>query len=383
MRISDYKKSIYQDLPAREKDNKGFSFESILNYDLKLFPFRLTDKSKESIYLELSTLFAAGLDIKTALELVSEDRARKEEKEVILKVMEYLIAGDTLALSFERTKQFSPYEYFSIQIGEESSKLKEVLAKLSVFYTKRLKQRRKILGALSYPAVILITASLAVGFMLAFVVPMFKDIFNRFGAELPKMTQLIISMSNAVSEYALFVIGLVLVIVLIIKYSLRKEQLARSFSRLVVKTPLVGKLITTVHLTTFCSSMALLIGSRIPLITAIGLVQKMVDFSPIRDALEKIANKIIQGQTLTSSMSEFSIFDRKMLALIKVGEEVNKLDFFFDQLAQKYDQELEYRTTLLSTFLEPMIIILLGLVVAFILVAMYLPMFQMSSQIGG
>ena len=108
----------------------------------------------------------------------------------------------------------------------------------------------------------------------------------------------------------------------------------------------------------------------------------MIPFHPIKDSLEKIESDILLGQSLFESMSKYSIYDRKMLVLIKVGEEVNKLDHFFNQLNQKFDQEIDYQTSLLSTFFEPLIIIFLGVIVAFILISMYLPMFQMSNQIG-
>lgn len=380
MKITEHRKRVQSRGP--ESDGEKRNLESILSYDIKLFPFRFDDQAKEAFYLELSTLFAAGLDIKSSLEIVIGEREKKEEVVLLQGVLSELIKGQSFSESLMISKQFSPYEYYSIQIGEETGKLNTVLVKLAGFYSNKLKQRRKIISTLSYPVIILITAISAVAFMLTFVVPMFKDIFSRFGGELPGLTKIIISFSETVQSYFFPIFFLLLVIAGIMVYLYRFERFRRSVSASLVKIPLIGRLIVTVYLERFCSSMSLLVGAKIPLLTAIDLIGKMIPFYPIQDALAEISKRVMLGENLYVSMSRFSIFDRKMLALIKVGEEVNKLDFFFEQLTQRFNQEIEYRTSLLGTFLEPAIIIFLGVVVAFILIAMYLPMFQMSNQIG-
>lgn len=149
------------------------------------------------------------------------------------------------------------------------------------------------------------------------------------------------------------------------------------------RIPVIGRIVYAVQLARFSSSMALLLGSKVPIIRSINLVSQMITFYPIQVTLESMAADILNGVSLHESMSQFSVYNRKMVSLLKVGEEVNKLDIFFEKLSQQFSADVEHQTSLLNTFLEPVMIIFLGLVVGFILLAMYLPMFQVSTSIGG
>ncbi|MCU0431737.1 MAG: type II secretion system F family protein [Cytophagaceae bacterium] len=126
--------------------------------------------------------------------------------------------------------------------------------------------------------------------------------------------------------------------------------------------------------------MALLISSKIPLLRAMGLIQQMIGFLPIETSIQQMEKDILQGESLWKSMSNFSIYPKRMISLIKVGEEVNQLDSFFSKIAQQYTAEVEHQTSLISSMIEPFMIIFLGLIVGFILIAMYLPLFQLSSS---
>src|ERR1041385_8502393 len=128
--------------------------------------------------------------------------------------------------------------------------------------------------------------------------------------------------------------------------------------------------------------MALLLGSKVPLLRSLNLVHQMITFYPIQSSLDAIENDILHGGFLHASMAKFDIYDKRMTSLIKIGEEVNKLDDFFEKLSKQYNSDAEHKMGLLSTFLEPFMIIFLGLVVGFVLLAMYLPMFQISSGVG-
>jgi type IV pilus assembly protein PilC len=258
-----------------------------------------------------------------------------------------------------------------------------VLAQLYQFFHAKLKQRRQFIGALSYPIIILFTSVGAVSFMLLFIVPMFSDVFKRFGGELPYLTQIIIDFSTTVQENFIWAF-LLLMGILIYGYVARnaiwmKKLMAKSVGFI----PVVGKIIYAVQRARFCTSMSLLLGSKVPMLRSIKLVNQMVTFYPIQITLEDIANNILNGESLHVSMSKFPVYDKRMVSLLKVGEEVNRLDVFFDKLAKQYESDVEHQTSLLNTFLEPAMIIFLGLMVGFILLAMYLPMFELSTTIGG
>ena len=297
-------------------------------------------------------------------------------------VRDTVVGGSSLSAAMQDTGKFTPYEYYSLQIGEETGRLVAILAELATYYTRKIRQKRQVTQALAYPVVVLTTAVSAVLFMLNFIVPMFSDVFRQFGGELPALTQVIVRLSGLMRAYwglgALILLGLI-----ISQRLLRKTPAYQQFSStLLVRLPIIGGIVRSVYLARLCSSLALLSGAHVPLIQALALARQMLGFWPIDHALRIVEEKVMHGAYLHQSLQQFPIFDARMIALLKVGEEVNKLDHFFGILAQQYSEEVEYRTSLLSTALEPLIIIFLGLVVGTILVAMYLPIFQMSSAIG-
>nr|MBA3971958.1 type II secretion system F family protein [Bacteroidota bacterium] len=144
----------------------------------------------------------------------------------------------------------------------------------------------------------------------------------------------------------------------------------------------VKSMVSKIYLARFCQSMNLLISAKTPLVTAIDLVKKMVGFYPIEVSLEIIQNDILQGVPLHVTLAKFEIYNKRMISLIKVAEEVNQLDTMFSKLAKQYSDEVEHQTSILGSLIEPIMIIFLGVLVAVILIAMYLPLFQMSSTIG-
>lgn len=354
----------------------------LLDKEISLFPAKFTDKNKEAFYLELSTLLAAGLNLKSSLELLEAEQTASKHKKLMADITHGLVQGMSLWEALQRTGFFTPYEYYSVQIGEETGKLSVVLDQLYRFYQSRLKQKRQLISALSYPVIILFTSIGAVAFMLLFIVPMFNDVFKRFGGDLPALTKLIIGFSGAVQSNFIFVSILLMIGGVLIYLNREKEWLARIVTRVVSKIPVIGKIIVALQMARFCNSMALLLSSKVPLIKALQLIGQMISFFPIRDTLDKIADDVMHGVSLNASMSKFPVYSRKMVSLVKVGEEVNKLDLFFEKLSAQYSTEAEHQTGLLNTFLEPTMIIFLGIVVGFILLAMYLPMFQMSTNIG-
>lgn len=379
--LKKYSKKITKE--SKEKSETGGDIFSFLSKDINLFSNKLSDKKKEAFYSEMAVLISAGVDIRASLQLIEEEQTKKSNKEIIRQIKEDIIKGATLSEAFQRSNNFTPYEYYSIQIGEETGKLSQVLTQLSKFYVSKLKQKRQFISALSYPLLILFTSIGAVTFMLYFIVPMFSDIFKRFGGELPGTTQFIISASNVLSEnivYLLLFIGLVTIFVVLNR---NKIWFKKYLALVVIKIPVLGQVVKGIYLARFCSSMHLLIGSKVPLLRALQLIKQMINFYPISQSLSGIETAILQGEQLNQALSRYKIYERRLVALIKVGEEVNQLDVFFGKLATSYTEDVEHRTSLLGTFLEPILIIFLGVVVGFILIAMYLPMFQLSTSIGG
>ncbi len=358
-----------------------FKLNDLMRKDIQLFPKKLGDKHKENFYSSLETLFSSGIDIRTSLDIVYEENNNTKFKDIFLGLRENVINGDSLSDAMIKTKQFSAYEYQSIIIGEESGRLPAVLHELSKYYTQKIKQRRQITSALTYPVLVLITALAAITFMLNVIVPMFMDVFKRFGGELPALTKSIVKISEFISGN-MFIIFIVFLAIVVLYFVVRKKEWYRKFSSyLLLKTPFAGKIALKIYLARFSQAMALLLGSKTPMLRALQLAREMIGFYPIEKALVNIEDMVMHGKSFHMGLGKYSLFEKRMVSLTKVAEEVNKLDTMFETLHNQYSNEVEHQTSILTGILEPVLIIFVGVIVAVILISMYMPLFQISTSL--
>lgn len=353
---------------------------SIWDREISFGSRELSDKKKEFLYLELSSLLQAGIDFKSAFELATAEQGQEKEQALFASVREAFEKGLPFSKALEQSGRFSLYEVYSLQIGEETGRLIEVLQDLAKFYKSKIKQRRTIVSALTYPVIVLSASAGAVFFMLKFIVPMFGEVFKRFGGELPWVTRQVIGLSAALGKYFFLSVVICLFLAVLI-HRFRKDDRWRSLSSgMVFRIPMVGDLVQKAYLARFSNSMRLLIHAELPLLRAIALSRQMIGYYPVEQALKEVEDEVMKGRSLHESMKKFKIFPPKMIQLIKVGEETKKLDYFFAWIADQYLAEVEHKTSTLSSVMQPLIIIFLGLVVGLIVVSIYLPLFQMSNS---
>jgi type IV pilus assembly protein PilC len=339
------------------------------------------DKAKEHFYGEFGALMESGVDIQRALNLLIEEQDKKSLKAILEEILNQLVKGSSLSEALKLTGHFTPYEYQSIRIGEEAGKLRQVLFSLSNYFAEKVKLQRQLISVFTYPAVVICITFGVLYFMLNSVVPMFEDVFKQFGQELPALTQKIIWLSDHFGKFMLYFLSGVGVLSIYF-YTQRKEVWFRKGSaQFLLKFPVVGPLLQKIYIARFCQSMSLLISSKTPLVHALELVEEMIRFYPIENALQTVRKDIMQGNTLHAGLAKFPIFDRRMVSLVKIAEEINQLDTTFERLTKQNNEDIEYRTKLMGTIIEPAIIVLIGAIVGVIMVAMYLPMFNLSNVI--
>ena len=356
--------------------------KELLKKEIQLFGHQFSVKKKEAFYLELHVLIQAGLDLNTSLEIITENESSKKGKDLFIKLRTVLVKGKSLSEAMNQINCFSNYEIFSIRIAEESGQLIKVLAQLSDYYSRSQQYRRLLISALSYPAIVVFTAVLSLLFLLNFLVPLFGDIYLRLGQELPAITQWIIYLSKWSSQYVFYFLSAI-IIFFIFLFSKRKTEWFRYWSSfLILKSPVFGNLIQRIYLARFAESMSFLLHSKVPLLASIKLTSKMIGFYPLEHSLDKIQNDILKGKALHQSLSTFRIYPRRMVALIKVGEESGRLDHLFSRIAKQYQEETEQFTKMLGNLIEPVLIIFLAVVVGFVLIAMYLPIFKLTTSFG-
>lgn len=375
--LSKYKTISSEGIGIQKRQN----FEGLLHTEIKWFEKKFGAKEKESFYNELGLLLETGIDIKAAFDILLEDVQIKAHKKLLTRIVEEIIRGCSVyeALAIE-SKVFSKYELQSVQIGEETGRLPEVLKDLGSFYEAGIKLRRQIIGVLTYPAVVIGMAVLIVFFMLSFVVPVFAGIFAQSGHELPGITLLLISLSENSSMFLYWILFVSSLGYLLHKTQAQKVWYRKYSSSLLLKVPVLGKLIQKIYLARFCQSMKLLSSAKVRMNESLELVKDMIGYYPIESALEQVIKEVIEdGKLLNEGLLKFKIFPKKLAALIKLSEEVNEPEMIFEKLFKQYSLEIEHQQVVLGKLIEPLVIVILGLFVGFILVAMYLPMFEMSN----
>lgn len=369
---------------AEEGSSLSEKLSDTLSKDIALFDKKFGQTQKEAFYSELGLLLSSGIDIKTALEIIEDQMKVKKHREIIVQIKDDIISGNSVWEAIHKhPKTFSIYEYQSIRIGEESGKLPEVLMELGKFYTSAIKLRRQVISTLTYPVVVLVMSVLIVQFMLSFVVPMFSDIFKHTGADLPATTQLLIKVSAKSGLIFYSILFLVIAGMLFHKTQQHKIWFRKYTAAILLRIPVINELIRKIYLARFCQSMKLLLGSKVLLIDALDLVKNMIGYYPIEFALDSVRRDVYAGKQLHESLSEHTIFPKKLVSLIKVSEEVNAPELIFDKLNQQYSEEIEHQQAIIGKVVEPLFLVILGGLVGFILVAMYTPLFKMSSGLDG
>jgi len=384
--LSKYKQKPEQKAPVSQEPANSMveKLSDSLNKDISLFEKKFGQTQKEAFYSELGLLLSSGIDIKTAIEIIEDQLKVKKHKAILSEIKEDIISGKSVWESVQKhSKVFTVYEYQSIKIGEESGKLPEVLLELGKFYTSAIKLRRQVISTLTYPVVVLTMSVLIVQFMLSFVVPMFSDIFKHTGAELPATTQLLIKLSAKSGLIFYTLLFLVVFGFIFHKTQQHKTWFRKYTAWFFLRVPVVNELIRKIYLARFCQSMKLLLGSKVLLIDALDLVKNMIGYYPIEFALDTVIKDVYAGKQLHESLAEHSIFPKKLVSLIKVSEEVNAPELIFDKLNQQYSEEIEHQQAMIGKVIEPLFLVVLGALVGFILIAMYTPLFKMSSGIEG
>lgn len=367
---------------SEKKEKKEIPLKNILEREINIFGSTFSNKKKEQFYGEVSILLRSGINLRQALDLIEGSQAKEKDKQVIKKLKEGIIGGESFSKALQKEPSFSPFEYHAVGIGEQTGQLGFVTNDLAQFYLRKNEQRRQIISSLTYPVIVLLTALLVVFFMLKYVVPMFDDIFQQNKVELPFLTKLVVSSSSFLQENGITVFFGTVVILIAILFLKDKIWFKKYCGELLLKIPVLGEYARKIYLARFTHTMMLLTNSKIPVINGLEMVRKMITFYPLQHSLMNIETEIVEGQRMSVCFSRHKIFDKKLIALLQVAEESNQTEFVFQKLHDQYQQEVKYQAQTITNMLNPLLTLLVGVIVGVILIAMYLPMFRLSSVIG-
>ena len=367
--------------PRKETTTSKSEIDTILKKEIRLFNNGFSGKKKERFYTELSVLLKSGINLKHALDLMAHSGNNKD-KAILESINAKVTRGSRFSEAINDSKMFSNYESRVIQIGEDTGNLAIVSEDLSDYYQKKNDQKREVISALTYPIIVLFTALIVVFFMLKYVVPMFKDIFEQNRVELPLLTQVIVYCAEFLKDNGI-VLGVGIILIMAIVYFIRnKIFFKRIISQILLKIPILGNYLKKIYLLRFTNTMMLLTRSKVPMISGIAMVKGIIGFYPLEKALNQIEVDILQGMKMSNSFQKHPIFEKKIVALLEVAEETNQTEFVFKKLNDQFSKEVEYQSKNLTNILNPLLTLFIGFLVAIILIAMYLPMFRLSTVIG-
>lgn len=343
----------------------------------------LKDGKKELLFSELLSLLSSGLDFSRSFKLLITGEADDTMKRLLQSLYDKVVSGSSLWQAMSGSGKFSALDYGVVRIGEETGRLNESLQFLTDYYHKKVLQNRMVSSALSYPVIILVMAVAVVIFMLTVVVPMFEQVYSRMGSELPAMTRWIIAVSQQFPVYAA-VIGSIVIVVVVALYMMRETKSVRSgLASVVLAIPLAGGIVRKNCQAHFCKLLYLLTSSGVPLLSGIGMLRDIITFHPYQQSFDAIAAGLQRGELFTSNLEKFpSLYSRKLTTLLRVGEETNRLPEMLHKQDEDLTRELEYRLKQMGSMLEPLMIFLIGALVAAILISMYLPMFKLGGVMG-
>lgn len=361
-------------VPTRTGETKPFLEREIVPY--------YSSSRKEGFYTELAVLLEAQMPLKESLELLMRSKRKKKQQDFYSSILKPLDEGSYFHESMRSINNCSAYEWTAIKIGEETGQLGQVVKALSSFFERKNTFRKTLINALAYPTLLLISSIAVLLFMLTTIIPLFKDIFEQQKVALPFITQQVIHVSNLLQSNGmlLFFIGIISVISILF---LRKQQRIKdAINFTLIKIPVVSTLIKSNYYFEFSQTMALLSEANVPLVKSLKLLEEMILFAPLQKALQHIRSQLLQGSGISKAVEETAFFDAQMFTFLKVAEETHQLGAIFAKLGQQYQEQLSRRSKLFSSLLEPIIIIIVGALIALILVAMYLPMFRLSTVLG-
>lgn len=341
----------------------------------------LSKKDKLMLISNLGTMLSSGIPIMEAVDAILEDNSGNQKK--VLKVLkEDLNQGKTISESFGRfPRAFDPVTVNLIKAAEKAGDLDTILKDLSINIKKEIEFNEKVKGALTYPIFVLIVFVGVLGLMLVFVIPRISSVFKKLNVTLPLPTQILIAVSDFVLKYTVpFLIGLGLfIVVFVLLYKTQKRKVLNVFLSL----PLLSTLAQEIDLTRFNRSMALLLSSGLPIVEALTLAQNIVNKKQIYRAVELSRNAVSAGKNLSEGLrSAKKTIPGVMVRIIEAGEKSGSLDKSMQELADYFDEEVSNKLKALSTLLEPIMLVVIGILVGGMMLAIIAPIYGLIGDIS-
>lgn len=331
---------------------------------------------------QFSTMIDAGLPIIQCLDILYSQQGNATFKKMLRSIKDDVESGSTLAEALKRfPKEFDDLFVNMIAAGEAGGILDTILRRLSTYMEKAARLKSKVKGAMTYPIVTLIIAGAVLAVILVFVIPVFEDMFADMGGQLPAFTQMVVKASDFTKKNVIYIIvGLILFIFAFKKF--HSTEKGRAFiDKNILRLPVFGDLIRKVAVSKFTRTMGTMLSSGVAILEALEIVAKTAGNKTIEKAVYTVRSDIAEGRTMADPLIESGVFPSMVCQMIAVGESTGALDAMLEKIAEFYDEEVDQAVENLTALIEPFMLVFLGITIGGLVIAMYLPVFKMASNL--
>jgi len=356
-----------------------------LDYDINIPSFGAAVKPRDIVIFtrQFATMINAGLPIMQCLSILAAQTENKAFKKVIGDVKEDVESGSTLADATKKhPKVFSDLYTSLVQAGEIGGILDTILSRLAAYLEKAAQLIAKIKGAMIYPACIVAAAVIVTAVLLIWVIPVFGEVFESFGAELPGPTLFVMGLSDFVIANILFLAAIPVIAGLALRHAYRTDGGRLAIDSFMLRVPVFGPLLRKSAVSRFTRTLSTLVSSGVPILDALSITSRTTGNRVVEKAIVQARTSIAGGRTIAEPLIESGVFPPMVCQMISVGETTGALDTMLSKIADFYDDEVDNMVANLMSLLEPAVILFLGVVIGGLVVAMYLPIFKLGSVIG-
>ena len=332
---------------------------------------------------QLATMLDAGLAMVQSLQALAEQTTNKVMRDVIKDVCARVESGDNFSSSLHKhPKVFNRLYVCMVDAGEKGGLLAEILARLATFLENTARLRKKVKSAMMYPTVVTVVAIAITVFLLVKVVPVFGEIFSGFGAKLPAPTQFLINVSEFLKSNLLYMLPAAGLLVYGWFYYIKTKQGREFWDRTRIKLPIFGQIAHKICLARFTRTLASLVRSGVPILEVLSIVANTVGNVVMEKAIRTAMSDIEKGDGISSALGKHPVFPTMIIRMMTAGEQTGKIDSMLERIADFLDEEIETTLSGLTSLIEPLLIVFLGVVVGGIVICMFLPIFKMSEIIN-
>ncbi len=330
---------------------------------------------------EAGLLLKSNINTVDTIKLLSKTAPNKYLKQIFQNVYTNLTKGLDLFESFNETAKFDTLFLSLIKSGESSEKLSEVFLYLSSYYEKKYKLRQKIISIITYPILLLIITMTVLIFLLNNVVPMFIDIFTQSNIDLPKVTAMLIDMSTFLKENYLYIILFIFMVSFLIKFFSKKDLIRRFFGKLIFKIPYINVHYQNYMTSIIAKNLTILLKGNVNIVESFKIINNSIENLYVKDTIENIIDNVVRGNTVSDALNENDIFSQAFINMIEIGESSENLVYILESATEYYEQKINYSVDKILQYLQPVLIVLISLFVAFIVFSIAIPIFDLSNGI--